>query len=197
MPPSKFRPGTSTSVRNAGILFGVADCELHMFVEADRQKRVKRYIWGQFEAFLDSAKDGEYQYSKGEMAKLWGAEFNVRARFGSNEIPKAESDAEHAFNMIKKAGFTLPSDLMNVRFLHILPETQSRKELMVIYGEHMELSKFTFADFVKDNQITEVWKKTEPKLIERAKKAVKIEFKKYRTSEYTGGACPLSDPLIK
>ncbi len=33
-------------------LYGIADAELHVFVEADAQKRVQRLYWVQFEGYL-------------------------------------------------------------------------------------------------------------------------------------------------
>jgi len=34
--------------RTGGVLYGMADCELHAFVEADSQKNVERLYWIQF-----------------------------------------------------------------------------------------------------------------------------------------------------
>src|SRR5205085_3757302 len=36
------------------VLQGVADCEIHVFVEADAGHRVRRLYWIQFEAYLPS-----------------------------------------------------------------------------------------------------------------------------------------------
>jgi hypothetical protein len=36
------------------ILYDIADCELHAFVEADAEKNVKKWYWVQFEAYVPS-----------------------------------------------------------------------------------------------------------------------------------------------
>ncbi len=35
------------------VLYGIADCELYAFVEADASSSVKRLYWEQFESYLD------------------------------------------------------------------------------------------------------------------------------------------------
>ncbi len=166
------------SFRHAGAdrwnLLDIADCEIHMFVEADRNKVVKRYFWIQFEGYLDSKPEYSYDYHNGTNTKLYGLDFNVRARFGTNEKPKPESDLDHAFAILKKAGYTLPPDLMNVRLVHLIPESNKRKELMTIYAEDMALSGLKFSDFVKDGKIAPKWLEVEPKLIARAIAKLKL-----------------------
>jgi hypothetical protein len=34
------------------MLYGIADCELHAFVQADEQKNVQEFYWVQFEAYI-------------------------------------------------------------------------------------------------------------------------------------------------
>jgi hypothetical protein len=34
------------------VLYGIADCELHAFVDVDRQKNVQRLYWVQFEQYI-------------------------------------------------------------------------------------------------------------------------------------------------
>ena len=52
----KIRIQLPKSVQYVGadrwVLYGMADCELHAFVEADGQKNVKRLYWIQFEGYL-------------------------------------------------------------------------------------------------------------------------------------------------
>ena len=46
-------PGSVQYVGADGwILLGIADCELHAFVEADKQKNVQHLYWVQFEGYL-------------------------------------------------------------------------------------------------------------------------------------------------
>ena len=153
----------------------VADCEMHLFVDADKNRRVKSYVWVQFEGYLDSAPNGIYAYKGGSMMNLGSREFNVRARFGKDEVPKAGSDAERAFQLIRSAGFSLPSELMNVRFVHLLPGSRDRKELMIIYGEDMSLVNLKFEDCIDGDKPSRRWFKEEGPLIERAKSTLKFE----------------------
>ena len=53
-------------------LYGVADAEIHVFVDADAAKRVRRLYWVQFESYLPS-NDHRYNYSDNKRRDLWGA----------------------------------------------------------------------------------------------------------------------------
>jgi hypothetical protein len=150
-------------------LYDVADAEIYMFVEADDNKKVQRYYWIQFEAYLPSKPDYFYEYKKGTDESIAGLAFNLRARFGpSSETPKAGSDLEQAFKLIADAGYTLPADLMNVRFVH-LTDASRRKELMVIYAEDMAPAGVTSAELIATGTIDPRWAAIETGLIERAK----------------------------
>src|SRR3989442_1483645 len=52
----KVRIKLPKSIRYVGAdrweLYGIADCELHAFVEADTQQNVQRLYWVQFEGYL-------------------------------------------------------------------------------------------------------------------------------------------------
>ena len=150
-------------------LYDVADAEIYMFVEADENKKVQRYYWIQFEAYLPSKPDYFYEYKKGTDESIAGLDFNLRARFGpSNETPKAGSDLEQALKLIADAGYTLPADLMNVRFVH-LTDASRRKELMVIYAEDMASTGVTSAELIATGTIDPRWPAIETGLFERAK----------------------------
>lgn len=155
-------------------LFDVADAEIYMFVEADKNKKIIRYYWIQFEAYLPSKPDYFYEYKNGSNDIIAGLDFNLRARFGSTaEIPKPGSDLEHAYKLITDAGYILPADLMNVRFVYI-PDSAKRKELMVIYAEDMAPTGVTSAELIATGKIDPRWAAIESKLIERAK--TKVSF---------------------
>jgi hypothetical protein len=109
------------------------------------------------------------------MTKLGGREFNVRARFGKDEVPKAGSDAERAFQLIRGAGFSLPAELMNVRLVHLLPGSKDRKELMIIYGEDMSLVNLKFEDCIAGDKPSPRWLQEEKPLIERAKSTLRFQ----------------------
>ena len=54
------------------VLYGVADCEIEVFVEADSAKNVTRLYWIQFEGYLPSKPDLHHEYDSPRHAKLGG-----------------------------------------------------------------------------------------------------------------------------
>jgi hypothetical protein len=153
-------------------LYEIADCEVHLFVEADKQKNVKSYYWIQFESYLPTKPEYSYNYKNGQSMTIAGLEFNVRARFGtSSEQPKAGSDLEHVLRLLATKGYKLPADIMNVRLVHLLDESK-RKELMIIYGEDMAPTGFTTAKLIADGKIRPEWTAIENDLISRAKQKI-------------------------
>lgn len=53
-------------------LYGVADAEIHVFVEADAVKKMQRLYWVQFESYLPD-NDHRYNYADGNTRfDLWG-----------------------------------------------------------------------------------------------------------------------------
>lgn len=154
------------------ILYGVADAELHLFVEADANKVVKRSWWIQFEAVMPEKPESKYTYS-GDTTDLDGLSFFVRARFGpTNETGRPGSDGEHMRNLLIAKGYTAPAEMVNVRFVHI-PDELKRKELMIVYAEGMP-DGLTSAQFIKDGKITDAWAPVEKDLIERARKSITL-----------------------
>jgi hypothetical protein len=127
-------------------LFDLADCELHVFVEATAQKRVQRLYWLQFEAYLPSRPELHHTYPFAKTETLSGLLFDVRARFGaSSEAPKPGSDLEHVHALLRAKGYQLPEAMMNVRFVHLIDD-QKRKELMIIYAEDLASTGLTVED---------------------------------------------------
>src|SRR5437868_7705676 len=58
----KFAPTINHVGGERFVLYGVADCEIHVFVAADTQRRVKRLFWVHFEGYLPERKHSSYQY---------------------------------------------------------------------------------------------------------------------------------------
>lgn len=154
------------------ILYGTADAELHLFVEADADKTIRRFWWIQFEAVVPEKPDSKYTYS-GATADLDGLSFFLRARFGPTaETGRPGSDAEHMRKLLLDRGYMAPAEMMNVRFVHV-PDEMKRKELMIIYAEAMP-DGLTSAQLIKDGKITEAWAPIEKDLIERARKSITL-----------------------
>jgi hypothetical protein len=52
------------------VLYGIADCELHAFVDADRQKNVQRLYWVQFEGYLPTKPELKHKYDYQHIARI-------------------------------------------------------------------------------------------------------------------------------
>ena len=155
-------------------LFDVADCELHVFVEATAQKTVQRLYWVQFEAYLPAQPEMHYNYPFKKTETLNGLLFDVRARFGaSSETPKPGSDLEHVQALLRGKGYQLPEAMMNVRFVHLFDEG-NRKELMIIYAEDLASTSYTVEDLHPTGKQSARWPALEAFLIQRAKNALNL-----------------------
>lgn len=157
------------------VLYDMADCELHTFVDADPQKNVQRLYWVQFEGYLPTKPELKHTYDSPRHANLGGMDFYVdtwvRAR---NAEMQPGSDLEHILALIRTGGYHMPAGMMNVRLVHLLDE-QKRKELMIIYGENVAESGLTAVELRPGGKGHGQWPSIEKGLLERAEKSVTIE----------------------
>lgn len=154
-------------------LYDIADAELHVFVEADRDKVVKVMYWIQFEQYLPT-NSHIYNYTKDEPVKFAGRDFWQRARFGPTAgTPRAGSDLEHVKAMLEKAGYKTPAETMNVRLVQVLDEAR-RKELMFIYAEDLAPTGYTSAQLLDGDKTRPEWEPLKQQLIERAHQRIRI-----------------------
>jgi hypothetical protein len=152
------------------ILYGVADCEVHVFVEADAQNVVQKMYWTQFEAYLPSKPDSLYNYNSPQTLKLAGLDFDVRVRVGeTRDEPRPGSDLEHVRKLILAKGYKFPEGMVSVRLVHLLDE-QKRKELMIIYGENVKPTGFTAPELIPGGKGYERWPAIEKEALQRAEK---------------------------
>src|SRR4051812_6573098 len=157
-------------------LYDVADCELHLFVEAYPDKTVQAMYWIQFEAYLPT-NEYSYDYSKDEPVTFGGRLFWKSANFGpTNNTPRAGGDGERTRQMLARAGYKLPAERMSVRLIHLLDESR-RKELMIIYAEDLAPSGYTAAQLLDGTESRPEWNAVERGLVERAMKRIKLRFK--------------------
>jgi hypothetical protein len=146
------------------VLYDIADCELHVYVETDERQTVRKLYWVQFEQFLPSLPERRYHYDSYDSPRhtdIGGLDFYVDTwiRDGS-EPARADSDLEHVERLIHAAGCVLPPRMGTVRLVHLLDE-RKRKELMIIYAENLAADS--------------PWPAVEPGLIERAVNALTIQ----------------------
>ena len=114
------------------ILGGTADAEQHLYVVADSANVVKRLYWLQIEEVLPSASH-RYDYSSDSLVSFSG--FDLRAHFRTYRTGATPgSDQARAFGLIRARGYTIPMGGTRVRLIY-LPETPSRREVMIIYFE--------------------------------------------------------------
>ncbi|HEX6218966.1 MAG TPA: hypothetical protein VFZ35_06795 [Sphingomicrobium sp.] len=162
-------------------LYGVADAEIHVFVEADADKTMKRLYWVQFESYLPS-NDHRYNYADGNTRfDLWGSPtWLVWGPRPANAPVRAGSDRESVMRILAKGGYAIPPEVLNVRMVQMLDDPEGtgrgRRELMIIYSENLAPTGKTLAELVADGKLVDAaWKPLEQPLIDRATTSVRVE----------------------
>lgn len=176
-PPLRIRVPASAVYAGAHrwVLYDVADCEVHVFIEADAHRQVQRLYWIQLEAYLASKPELRYNYDRDQVTTINGFEVRHRERFGpSDEPPRAGSDLEQVLKLVAAAGYRLPRETVNSRLVY-LPDDTRRSEVMVIYIEDMASTGKTSADFMADGAITAAWPPVAATVLERARARISFE----------------------
>ena len=157
------------------ILYEVANAEQHFFVDADKDGRVKRMYWIQFEGYLPS-NTHVYDYEATTTVKIGGLDFiadayarNIKANPG-----RPDSDSSRARAFLASKGYHFGSDeVMSQRLVHLVDEAK-RNELMIIYLEDLSPMKLTAADLAKGGKAESRWPEISKGLLERATKNMKL-----------------------
>jgi hypothetical protein len=162
-------------------LYGVADAEIHVFVEADAAKQMQRLYWVQFESYLPS-NDHRYNYFDGNTRfDLWGTPTWLVWGPRLTSAPyRAGGDRESVMRILSRAGYTVPPEVLNVRMVQMLDDPQGtgrgRRELMIIYSEDLAPTGRKAAELAADGKIIEeAFKPLEKPLIDRATGSVSVE----------------------
>jgi hypothetical protein len=156
------------------ILYDIADCELHAFVDADRDRNVQRRYWVQFEAYVPERPDLHHTYDSPRHTRIGGLDFYVDTWVTPSDASVAPgSDSEHIRALIRAKGYKPPAAMMSVRLVHLLDE-QKRKELMIIYSEDVASTGFSAADLSEGGKAFERWPAIADGLLERAKQRIKL-----------------------
>ena len=157
------------------ILYDIADCELHAFVDFDARKNVQRLYWVQFEGYIPSKPDLHHTYDSPRHTDIGGLDFYVdtwvRAK---DETTQSGSDRQHIEALIRAKGYKMPAGMAYLRLVHLLDEAR-RKELMIIYGEDLASTGFTAADLRQGGKAYDRWPEIEKGLIERAQQKIAIQ----------------------
>ena len=162
-------------------LYGVADAEIHVFVEADAAKKIQRLYWVQFESYLPD-NDHRYNYAEGNTRfDLWGGTptWLVWGPRLTSAPYRAGGDRESVMRILSRAGYTVPPEVLNVRMVQMLDDPQGtgrgRRELMIIYSEDLAPTGKTVAELAVDGKVNDAFKPLEKPLIDRATTSVSVE----------------------
>jgi hypothetical protein len=156
------------------VLYEIADCELHAFVDTDARKNIERLYWIQFEGYLPTKPDLAHKYDSPRHATIGGLDFYVDTwTRADGEATRAGSDREHIEALIRASGYKMPLGMMYVRLVHLIDE-KKRKELMIIYGEELAPTGFAAPDLQENGKAHSEWPAIEKGLIERAEKAITL-----------------------
>lgn len=149
------------------------DIELHAFVDTGADKRIRRLYWVQFEAYLPSHPEMKHSYDSPRHAIIGNLDFFVDTWVESpDSADEPDSDSAHLKTLLRSKGYTLPSSMMSVRFVHVMDG--ARKELMFIYSEDLASTGLTAVDFKKGGKAYDRWPELEKGLIARGQQSLSL-----------------------
>jgi len=158
------------------ILYDVAQAEQHFFVDADKEGRIKRMYWVQFEGYLPS-NTHTYRYKANKTTSIGGLEFiaDANARNIKANPGRPDSDGARARAFLEVKGYRMASDdVLSQRLVHLVDEAK-RNELMIIYMEDLSGKGLTAADFAEGGRAAAQWNEISNGLLDRAVKGMKIQ----------------------
>ena len=161
------------------VLYDVANAEQHFFVDADKDGRIRRMYWVQFEGYLPT-NTHSYNYKGTKTVTIGGFDFiadayarNIKANPG-----RPDGDGARARAFLEAKGYRLASDeTLSQRLLHYIGE-KKRDELMIIYLEDMTQLGLTSADVAKGGKAEARWNEISDALLVRTQKDLKIKPRK-------------------
>jgi hypothetical protein len=157
------------------VLYGIADCELHAFVEADAQKNVQRLYWVQFEGYSPSRPDLHHKYDSPKHAAIGGMDFCVDTWVRTKDATtESGSDREHIEALVGAKGNRMPEAMMYVRLAHLL-DKEKRRELMIIHGEDVAPTGLAAGELSEGGKAHDRWPGIADAMLERAEKRITIE----------------------
>lgn len=162
------------------ILKDISDCEMHIFVEADADHRVRRFYWVHFESNLPSRPQDRMHYADTDRRSTrWGSTIWISTEPAQmTRTPRPGTDTEHFRAIIRNAGYTMPPAMMTVRLVRLLDDPKGtgygRRELMLLYGEDMAAHGLTYDDVTTNGAANARWHEVEGPLLNRAEKAFDV-----------------------
>lgn len=172
----EFDKGFKYAGSHSFILYDVAHAEQHFFLDADKEGRIKRMYWVQFEGYLPS-NTHTYRYRVNKTTNIGGLEFiadSYARNLKANPAP-SDSDGAHARAFLESKGYrTAGDDFLSQRLVHLIDDGK-RDELMIIYLEDLSGMGLTAADLAEGGRAAARWGEVSHGLLERAVKGMKIQ----------------------
>jgi len=157
------------------ILYEVAHAEQFFFVEADKEGRVKRFFWIQFEGYLPT-NTYSYKYKLTEVVNADGFDFIADAypRSLKGDLGRPDSDGNRARTFLAGKGFRMAgTEIISQRLVHLV-DAEKRNELMIIYTEDLSDTGLTAADLNEGGSAHDRWNDVARGLLDRALKNMKV-----------------------
>jgi hypothetical protein len=157
------------------ILYNVARAEQHFFVDADKNGKVSRFYWVQFESYLPD-NTHKYDYDSPQKVNIGGLVFfaDAYARKVDPKEGRPDSDGNRAREYLLSKGFRIASDEVMMQRLVNMVDPTNRTELMIIYLEVLTPTGMTAADLGPKGKDFEKWPEVSDRLLKRAKENVAI-----------------------
>ncbi|HKQ05220.1 MAG TPA: hypothetical protein VJ464_08825 [Blastocatellia bacterium] len=157
------------------ILYDVAHAEQHFFVDADKDGRIKRFYWVQFEGYLPG-NTHTYRYKSNQTVDIGGLAFfaDAAARNMKINVSRPDSDGSRARAFLESKGYRMASDeMLWQRLVHLVDESR-RDELMIIYMEDLTPTGLRASDLWRGGRAESQWDDMAKALLDRAVKSLKL-----------------------
>jgi len=157
------------------VLYDVANAEQHFFVDADKDGRIKRFFWVQFEGYLPT-NTNSYNYKSPKIVNAGGFDFfaDVYPRSLKGDLGRPDSDGNRARAFLSAKGLKMiGTEFISQRLVHMVDQAK-RNELMIIYIEDLSESGLTAADLIEGGSARARWPEISQGLLDRALKNMKV-----------------------
>lgn len=157
------------------VLYDVANAEQHFFVDADKDGRMKRFFWIQFEGYLPT-NTHSYNYKSPKIVNAGGFDFFADSypRSLKGDLGRPDSDGNRARSFLTAKGFKMVgTEFISQRLVHMVDQAK-RNELMIIYIEDLTDTGLTAADLSEGGAARARWPEISQGLLDRALKNMKV-----------------------
>lgn len=159
------------------ILYDVARAEQHFYVDADKDGKVSRFYWVQYEGYLPSNTHA-YDYKSPKKVNIGGLDFFADA-YARKIVPgqgRPDSDGNRARAFLESKGYKMASDEVMMQRLVNMVTPDNRHELMIIYTEVLTPTGFTASDLTANGKAADKWPEISAGLLRRAQEGMTLIF---------------------